>query len=261
MPDALHVAKTGLNAQQERMSVISNNLANVNTVGFKRDRANFETLLYQDIRSAGAQTSQNTQLPTGLAIGTGVRIVSSEKLYSQGNIINTDNSLDMTVEGSGFFQVLMPDGNVGYTRAGNFSRSSTGQLVTSNGYPLEPAVTIPENATTITISGDGIVSAAIPGQAAAQVLGNIELATFPNNSGLKPAGENFAMATGASGAPIVGAPGTNGAGKILQGALESSNVNVVEELVNMIETQRAYEVNSKAISAVDQMQKFLTQNI
>jgi flagellar basal-body rod protein FlgG len=261
MPDALHVAKTGLNAQQERMSVISNNLANVNTVGFKRDRANFETLLYQDIRAAGAQTSQNTQLPTGLAIGTGVRIVSSEKLYSQGNIINTDNSLDMTVEGSGFFQVLMPDGNIGYTRAGNFSRNSTGQLVTSNGYPLEPAITIPENATTITISGDGIVSASIPGQAAAQVLGNIELATFPNNTGLKPVGENFALATGASGGAIVGAPGTNGAGKILQGALESSNVNVVEELVNMIETQRAYEVNSKAISAVDQMQKFLTQNI
>ena len=144
MPDALHVAKTGLNAQQQRMSVISNNLANVNTVGFKRDRANFETLLYQDLRAAGAQTSQNTELPTGLSIGTGVRIVSSEKNYSQGNIINTDNSLDVTIEGKGFFQVLMPDGNVGYSRAGNFSRNSTGLLVTSNGYPVEPAITIPE---------------------------------------------------------------------------------------------------------------------
>jgi len=261
MPDALHVAKTGLNAQQQRMSVISNNLANVNTVGFKRDRANFETLLYQDLRAAGAQTSQNTELPTGLSIGTGVRIVSSEKNYSQGNIINTDNSLDVTIEGKGFFQVLMPDGNVGYSRAGNFSRNSTGLLVTSNGYPVEPAITIPENATTISISGDGIVSASIPGQAASQVLGNFELASFPNENGLKPVGENFALATGASGAPIVGAPGTNGVGKILQGALESSNVNVVEELVSMIETQRAYEVNSKAVSAVDQMQKFLVQNI
>ena len=261
MPDALNVAKTGLNAQQERMSVISNNLANVNTVGFKRDRANFETLLYQDLREVGAQTSQNTQLPTGLAIGTGVRIVSSEKLYSQGSIINTDNSLDMTIDGGGFFQVLMPDGQIAYTRAGNFTKSATGQIVSSNGYPLEPAITIPENASSVTISRDGIVSVGIPGQTAPQVVGNIEIASFPNNGGLKPMSENMMAATGASGAPIVGAPGANGQGKILQGALEASNVNVVEELVNMIETQRAYEVNSKAISAVDSMQKFLTQNV
>ena len=261
MPDALNVAKTGLNAQQERMSVISNNLANVNTVGFKRDRANFETLLYQDLREVGAQTSQNTQLPTGLAIGTGVRIVSSEKLYSQGSIINTDNSLDMTIDGGGFFQVLMPDGQIAYTRAGNFTKSSTGQIVSSNGYPLEPAITIPENASSVSISRDGIVSVGIPGQTAPQVVGNIEIASFPNNGGLKPMGENMMAATGASGAPIVGAPGADGQGKILQGALEASNVNVVEELVNMIETQRAYEVNSKAISAVDSMSKFLTQNI
>ena len=261
MPDALNVAKTGLNAQQERMSVISNNLANVNTVGFKRDRANFETLLYQDLREVGAQTSQNTQLPTGLAIGTGVRIVSSEKLYSQGSIINTDNSLDMTIDGGGFFQVLMPDGQIAYTRAGNFTKSATGQIVSSNGYPLEPAITIPENASSVTVSRDGIVSVGIPGQTAPQVVGNIEIASFPNNGGLKPMSENMMAATGASGAPIVGAPGANGQGKILQGALEASNVNVVEELVNMIETQRAYEVNSKAISAVDSMQKFLTQNV
>ena len=261
MPDALNVAKTGLNAQQERMSVISNNLANVNTVGFKRDRANFETLLYQDIRASGAQTSQNTQLPTGLAIGTGVRIVSSEKLYSQGNIINTDNSLDMTIEGDGFFQVLMPDGQMAYTRAGNFSKNSAGLMVSSNGYPVEPAITIPPNASSISISRVGIVSVGVPGQAAAQVVGNLQIASFPNNGGLKPVGENLAMATGASGAPVIGNPGAAGLGKILQGSLESSNVNVVEELVNMIETQRAYEVNSKAINAVDSMQKFLTQNI
>ena len=261
MPDALNVAMTGLNAQQQRMSVISNNLANVNTVGFKRDRANFETLLYQDLRASGAQTSQNTQLPTGLAIGTGVRIVSSEKLYSQGNIINTDNSLDMTIDGDGFFQVLMPDGQMGYTRAGNFSKNSTGLLVSSNGYPVEPAITIPPNASSISISRDGIVSVGVPGQAAPAVVGTLQIASFPNNGGLKPVGENLAMATGASGAAVVGNPGAAGLGKILQGSLESSNVNVVEELVNMIETQRAYEVNSKAINAVDGMQKFLTQNI
>ena len=197
MPDALNVAKTGLNAQQERMSVISNNLANVNTVGFKRDRANFETLLYQDLRASGAQTSQNTQLPTGLAIGTGVRIVSSEKLYSQGNIINTDNSLDMTIDGSGFFQVLMPDGQMGYTRAGNFSKNSTGLLVSSNGYPVEPAITIPPNASSISISRDGIVSVGVPGQAAPAVVGTLQIASFPNDGGLKPVGENMELPSSA----------------------------------------------------------------
>jgi flagellar basal-body rod protein FlgG len=260
VPDALNVAKTGLNAQQQRMSVISNNLANVNTVGFKRDRANFETLLYQDLRQAGSQTSQNTQLPTGLSIGTGVRIVSSEKLYTQGNIINTENSLDLTISGNGFFQVLMPDGTISYTRAGNFTKNSQGQLVSSNGYPLEPAVTIPPNASSVSISQDGIVSVTIPGQAAAQTVGNIQIASFPNNGGLQPIGENLVAASGSSGAAALGVPGQNGLGKLMQGSLESSNVNVVEELVNMIETQRAYEVNSKAINAVDSMQKFLTQN-
>ncbi len=261
MADALHVAKTGLNAQQTRMSVISNNLANVNTVGFKRDRANFETLLYQNTREVGAQTSQNTTLPTGLAVGTGVRVVSSEKLYTQGNIINTDNSLDLTVDGPGFFQVLMPNGQIGYTRAGNFSRNAQGQVVSANGYPLEPAITVPPNATSITVANDGIVSVAIPGQTALQQVGTVELASFANPAGLKPMGESFALATPASGDPTVGAPGQNGIGKLIQGALESSNVNVVEELVNMIETQRAYEVNSKAISSVDGMMRFLTQNV
>ena len=258
---SLYTSASGMQAQQMNIDVISNNLANVNTVGFKRDRANFETLLYQDLREVGSQTSQNTQLPTGLAIGTGVRIVSSEKLYSQGSIINTDNSLDMTINGQGFFQVMMPNGQIAYTRAGNFTKSSTGQIVSANGYPLEPAITIPENASSVSISRDGIVSVSIPGQTAPQQVGTIELAAFPNNGGLKPMGENMMAATGASGAPIVGVPGANGNGTLMQGALEASNVNVVEELVNMIETQRAYEVNSKAINAVDSMQKFLTQNV
>ncbi len=261
MPDALHVAKTGLNAQQQRMAVISNNLANVNTVGFKRDRANFETLLYQNYRDAGAQTSQTSQSPTGLAIGTGVRIVSTEKLYNQGNIINTENSLDLTINGPGFFQVMMPGSQVAYTRAGNFTKNAQGQIVTSSGYPLEPAITIPTNATSITISNDGIVSVATPGTSKLDQVGQIEIATFANNSGLKPIGENFALATPSSGDPIPAAPGTNGGGMLIQGSLESSNVNVVEELVSMIETQRAYEVNSKAIAAVDGMSKYLTQNV
>ncbi|MFZ9500951.1 MAG: flagellar basal-body rod protein FlgG [Beijerinckiaceae bacterium] len=261
MPDALHVAKTGLNAQQQRMSVISNNLANVNTVGFKKDRANFETLLYQNFRDPGSQTSQNSLSPTGLAIGTGVRIVSSEKIYTQGNIINTDNSLDMTIDGPGFFQVLTPGGQVAYTRAGNFTKNAEGQVVTANGYPLEPAINIPANATSISISKDGIISVAVPGSNRLEQAGQIEIATFPNTAGLKPLGESLAQATPSSGDAAVQAPGANGAGRIIQGALESSNVNVVEELVSMIETQRAYEVNSKAISSVDGMMKFLTQSI
>ncbi len=261
MPDALHVAKTGLNPQQQRMSVISNNLANVNTVGFKRDRANFETLLYQNFREAGSQTSQTSTSPTGLAIGTGVRLVSTEKLYNQGNITNTENSLDLTLDGPGFFQVLTPGGQIAYTRAGNFTRNAQGQVVTANGYPLEPAITIPENATSISISKDGIVSVGTPGSNKLDQVGQIEVATFPNVSGLKPMGESLALATPSSGDAIIAAPGTNGAGKLIQGALESSNVNVVEELVSMIETQRAYEVNSKAISAVDGMMKFLTQSV
>jgi flagellar basal-body rod protein FlgG len=261
MPDALHVAKTGLNAQQQRMSVISNNLANVNTVGFKRDRANFETLLYQNFREAGSQTSQTSNSPTGLAIGTGVRLVSTEKLYNQGNIVNTENSLDLTIDGPGFFQVLTPGGQIAYTRSGNLTRNAQGQVVTANGYPLEPAITIPETATSISVSRDGIVSVGTPGSNKLDQVGQIEIATFPNVSGLKPMGESLALATPSSGDAIIAAPGTNGAGKLIQGALESSNVNVVEELVSMIETQRAYEVNSKAISAVDGMMKFLTQSI
>jgi flagellar basal-body rod protein FlgG len=260
MPDALNVAKTGLNALQEKMSVISNNLANVNTLGFKRDRANFENLLYQNIRDTGAQTTQSTQLTSGYQVGTGVRIVSTDKLFKQGNIVNTDNSLDLTINGEGFFQLLMPNGQIAYTRAGNFTKDSTGKLVSQSGYPLEPAITIPTNATSINIGSDGTVSVAIPGQAKLSQVGQIEIATFPNNPGLKSMGENLLTASSSSGDPVVAVPGSGSNGTLLQGSLESSNVNVVEELVSMIETQRAYEVNSKAISAVDGMMRFLTQN-
>jgi flagellar basal-body rod protein FlgG len=254
------VAKTGLDAQQTRMNVISNNLANVNTTGFKRDRAVFEDLLYQNIRQAGGQTSTNTQAPTGLMLGTGVRIVATEKLNVQGNMINSQNPLDVAISGEGHFQVTQPDGTTAYTRDGGFKVSATGQLVTSSGSLLSPALTIPPNAQTITIGRDGTVSVELNtgGQA---VLGQIQIARFLNPAGLTPVGQNLMKQTPASGAPTVGAPGTGGAGNLMQGTLEASNVNVVEEMVNMIETQRAYEINSKAISAVDGMLKYINQNM
>lgn len=259
--DAMHVAKTGLNAQQTRMQVIANNLANVNTTGFKRDRANFETLLYQNIRPAGAQTSDSTQLTTPLSVGTGVRIVNTEKLYSQGNLVTTDNALDVAIDGQGFLQVLMPDGRIGYTRDGTLSKNAEGTLTTASGYVIQPEIQIPDNAQSITISADGIVSVQTPDQVEAQEVGQITLATFPNPRGLEPLGENMVMESPASGAPVVGAPYADGMGKIVQGALESSNVNVVQELVDMIETQRAYEVNSKSISSSDEMMRFLSNKL
>ncbi len=259
--DAMHVAKTGLNAQQTRMQVIANNLANVNTTGFKRDRANFETLLYQNIRPAGAQTSDTTQLTTPLSVGTGVRIVNTEKLYSQGNLVTTDNALDVAIDGQGFLQVLMPDGQIGYTRDGTLSRNAEGTLTTASGYVIQPEIQIPDNAKSITISADGIVSVQTPDQVDAQEVGQITLATFPNPRGLEPLGENMVLESPASGAPVVGAPYADGMGKLVQGALESSNVNVVQELVDMIETQRAYEVNSKSISASDEMMRFLSNKL
>jgi flagellar basal-body rod protein FlgG len=254
------VAKTGLDAQQTRMNVISNNLANVNTTGFKRDRAVFEDLLYQNIRQAGGQTSTSTQAPTGLMLGTGVRIVATEKLNVQGNMINSQNPLDVAISGEGHFQVTQPDGSTAYTRDGGFKVSATGQLVTSSGSPLSPALTIPPNASTITIGRDGTVSVELNtgGQA---VLGQIQIARFLNPAGLMAAGQNLMKETPASGAPQVLQPGVNGAGNLMQGTLEASNVNVVEEMVNMIETQRAYEINSKAISAVDGMLKYINQNM
>ena len=261
MNKALWVAKTGLEAQQTRMSVISNNLANVNTTGFKRDRAVFEDLLYQNVRQAGAQSSQDTRLPSGLQLGTGVRTVATEKIQTLGNIVQTENSLDVAIQGRGFFQVLKPDGNIGYSRDGSFKMDETGQLVTSSGYVIQPAITIPNNSISLTIGSDGVVSSVSAGSATPTQLGNIQLADFINPGGLQAVGQNLFEETASSGSPSTGTPGLNGLGTVIQGALETSNVNVVEELVNMIETQRAYEMNSKAIQTTDRMLQFVTSNL
>jgi len=256
---AMWISKTGLEAQQTRMAVISNNLANVNTTGFKKTRAIFEDLLYQNVRQVGAQSSQDTVLPTGLQIGTGVRTVATEKAHTQGTLQQTGQSLDMAVSGRGFLQVLRPDGEISYTRDGSFKLDSTGQLVTSGGYPLEPSITIPSDALSVTIGVDGTVSVLQPGSGTPSQVGNITLADFVNPTGLDPIGENQFRESLSSGSPTVETPGQSGIGLISQGALETSNVNVVEEMVSMIETQRAYEMNSKAISTSDQMMQGLIQ--
>jgi len=261
MDASMWVAKTGLDAQQTRLSVISNNLANVNTTGFKRDRAMFEDLLYQNVRQAGGQTAQTTIAPTGLMIGTGTRIVATEKNHAQGNMINTQNALDIAIAGEGFFQITMPDGTISYTRDGSFKLSNVGQLVTATGNPLAPPIVIPGNASSITVGEDGTVSVEIFGGGGAQQLGQIQIARFVNAAGLTPIGGNLYKQTVASGAPQLLNPGTQAAGTLRQGMLEASNVNVVEEMVNMIETQRAYEINSKAISAADGMLRFLNNNL
>ena len=258
---ALHVARTGLEAQDARMRVIANNLANVGTTGFKRDRANFATLAYQDARVAGQQSSNETAYATGLNLGTGVGIQSTTRIETNGPLNTTGNSLDMALDGDGYFQVQLPGGQLGYTRAGNFTRSSEGQLVTAQGYALQPAINIPEGATSITISADGTVSASVPGSTDAAQLGQITIASFANPAGLKPVADNFLMETGASGAAQIGVPGEGGRGNIRQGMLEGSNVNIVEELVDMIECQRAYEINSKMISAVDEMLRNANQTL
>lgn len=254
---ALWIAKTGLDAQQTRMAVTANNLANVNTTGYKRSRAAFEDLLYQDVRQAGGQTSEQTQSPSGLMVGTGVRVVGTQKMFTQGNIAQTANALDVAIQGRGFFQVLLPDGTQAYTRDGSFQMNSDGQLVTSSGYPVQPEITLPPNAQSITIGSDGAVGVQIAGQAAPQQVGTLQIADFINPAGLQPRGENLFIETAASGTAQPGSPGLNGLGTVTQGALETSNVNVVEELVTMIETQRAYEMNSRAISASDSMLQFL----
>ncbi len=258
---ALWGAKTGLEGQQNRMAVISNNLANVSTTGFKRDRAAFEDLLYQNVRQVGALTSQNSRLPTGLQIGTGVRTVATEKVHTVGNIVQTGNSLDVAIQGRGFFQVLTPTGDLGFTRDGSFSMDQTGQLVTKSGYVIQPAITLPSNATSITIGSDGVVSAQIPGSATPTQVGSLQLADFVNPSGLQAMGENLYQETASSGSASTGTPGLNGVGSVVQAALETSNVNVVEELVGMIEAQRAYEMNSKAIQTADDMLQFITNNL
>lgn len=256
---SLWISKTGLEAQQTQMDVISNNLANVSTTGFKRSRAVFEDLLYQNLRQPGAQSSQQSQIPSGLQIGTGVRPIATERIHTQGNLQQTNNQLDMAIQGAGFFQVLLPDGNTAYTRDGSFQTDSQGQIVTANGYVVQPAVTIPANATSVTIGMDGVVSVTQPGVAAAVQVGSLQLATFINPAGLESMGQNLYLETASSGTPGTNVPGTNGTGSLSQGYVETSNVNVVEELVNMIQTQRAYEINSKAITTSDQMLQRLSQ--
>jgi flagellar basal-body rod protein FlgG len=261
MNPALWAAKTGLDAQQTRMSVTANNLANVNTNGFKKGRAVFEDLLYQNVRQVGAASSQDTQLPTGLSLGTGVRVVATEKTYTQGNMAQTGNALDVAVNGRGFFQVLLPDGTLGYTRDGAFQMNAQGELVTSSGYQVQPTISVPDGAQSVTIGADGVVSAQLSGQSAPTQIGTLQLVDFVNPAGLQPRGENMLVESASSGPAQQGTPGLNGLGLIQQGSLESSNVNVVEELVNMIETQRAYEMNSKAIATTDQMLQYVTQQL
>jgi flagellar basal-body rod protein FlgG len=256
---SLWISKTGLDAQQTNMDVISNNLANVSTNGFKRARAVFEDLLYQTLRQPGAQSSQQTQLPSGLQIGTGVRPVASERVFTQGNLQKTDNSLDVAINGGGFFQVQLPDGTTAYTRDGSFHVNAQGQLVTSSGYQVQPAITLPNNALSVTIARDGVVSVTRSGSATPTQVGSLQLASFINPPGLQSMGENLYLETAASGTPSTNTPGSNGLGLLNQGYVETSNVNVVEELVNMIQTQRAYEINSKSIQASDQMLQKLTQ--
>jgi flagellar basal-body rod protein FlgG len=259
MMRSLWISKTGLDAQQTQLDVVSNNLANVSTTGFKRQRGVFEDLLYQTLRQPGAQSSQQTTIPTGLQIGTGVRAVATARIFAQGNLNQTNNSMDVAINGQGFFQVLMPDGATAYTRDGAFQVDAQGQIVTANGYPLQPSLTVPANSTTVSIGQDGTVSVRVPGQTAPQSVGTIQVANFINPAGLQAMGSNLFGETAASGTANVGAPGANGAGLVSQGYLETSNVNIVEELVNMIQTQRAYEINSKAIQTSDQMLQRLSQ--
>lgn len=254
MHPALWISKTGLDAAQTDVSVISNNLANASTVGFKKDRAIFEDLLYQNINQPGGRSSADTELPSGLMLGAGSKVVATQKSHTQGNLITTENSLDMSIQGRGYFEILQPDGTLAYTRNGQFTLDDQGQIVTPGaGFLLQPNITIPEDAQQITISQDGEVSATVRGQADPIVLGQLNLSDFLNPAGLQPVGQNLYVETAASGNPIQGIPGLEGIGSIAQGSLETSNVNVTEELVNLIESQRLYEMNSKVISSVDQM--------
>ncbi|WPN56524.1 flagellar basal-body rod protein FlgG [Pseudomonas sp. P9_31] len=261
MLPALWVAKTGLSAQDTNLTTISNNLANVSTTGFKRDRAEFQDLLYQIKRQPGAQSTQDSELPSGLQVGTGVRIVGTQKNFTAGSLQTTEQPLDMAIDGRGFFQILQPDGTTSYTRDGTFHLDSNGQIVNASGFALEPAIVIPNNAQTFTVGRDGTVSITVAGNPAAQVIGNLQTADFINPAGLQAVGNNLFQETAASGAPQVGTPGLAGFGTTLQNTLETSNVSTVEEMVNMITTQRAYEMNSKVISTADQMLSFVTQNL
>lgn len=250
---ALYTAASGMNAQQANMDNVAHNLANVNTTGFKKSRIEFEDLMYQETRAAGSSASSSTEAPVGLEVGLGTRAVATSRNFSSGNLRSTSGPLDMAIEGDGFFQISMPNGTTAYTRSGTFHRDAQGLLVTAEGYGLQPNITVPQNATSISISKDGIVTAQIPGQTVSQNLGTIELASFSNAAGLRPMGGNLFTATSASGDPQTGAPGTDARGNLAQGFVEDSNVSVVEEMVNMIIGQRAYEANSRVIKAADEM--------
>jgi flagellar basal-body rod protein FlgG len=254
MHPALWIAKTGLDAAQTDVSVVSNNLANASTIGFKKDRAVFEDLLYQNINQPGGRSSADTELPSGLMLGAGSKVVATQKAHTQGNLLTTENALDMSIQGRGFFEIQQPDGSLAYTRNGQFTLNDQGNIVTPGaGFVLQPVITLPQDAQQVTISQDGEVSAQLRGQADPQVLGQLNLADFINPVGLQPIGQNLYVETAVSGAPIQGVPGLEGLGTVAQGTLETSNVNVTEELVNLIESQRLYEMNSKVISSVDQM--------
>jgi flagellar basal-body rod protein FlgG len=259
MEPALWISKSGLEAQDKNIATIANNLANVNTTGFKKGRAIFEDLIYQNLRQAGAQSTANSQIPTGINMGTGVHLVATEKLFGQGGNQSTQNPLDVAIEGAGFLTVIMPDGSLAYTRDGNLKLNSSGQIVTSNGYLLQPTLTIPAETQNITIGNDGTVSVTVVGNTAPNVLGNLQLTSFINPAGLQPVGQNLYVETQASGNPLTDNPGNSGLGTLLQGSLEASNVNVVEELVNMIQAQRSYEITAKSIQTVDSMLQYLNQ--
>ncbi len=261
MNGALWVSKTGLAAQDTALKTISNNLANVNTNGFKRDRAVFQDLLYQIKTQPGGQSSQNTEIPSGLQLGTGVRVAGTQKVFTEGNLEVTEQPLDIAVNGRGFFQILMPDGTISYTRDGQFHLDSEGNVVTVNGYALEPAITIPDDAINLTVSSDGIVSATITGTSEPTEIGNLSLVDFINPAGLEAIGNNLFLQTGSSGDPQEGTPGLDGLGTTEQGMIETSNVEIVEEMVNMITTQRAYEMNAKVVTTADQMLQYVTQNL
>ncbi len=253
MMRSLWTASTGMDAQQFRIDVIAHNLANVNTIGFKKTRADYQDLLYQEMRSAGASSSPSTIVPTGVQVGQGVKIVSTSKLFTQGNYQQTQNPLDVTIEGKGFFQITMPNGDIGYTRDGAFKLDNSGNMVNSDGYLLEPQISLPTDTIEVTISSDGIVSVTQPSTTTPTQVGNIEVASFINPAGLKPMGKNMYLETEASGNPTTSVPGEDGTGTVMQGFIEMSNVSVVEEMVNMITSQRAYELNSKAIQTSDDM--------
>jgi flagellar basal-body rod protein FlgG len=261
MTTALQIARSGLDALDQRMKTISNNLANVSTTGFKRDRANFASLMYQDDRSPGAASGADSQYASGLGTGTGVRVVGTERIHAQGTMIQTDNALDLAVDGAGFFAVQMPDGTVGYTRDGGFKLSAMGEIVTTAGLRLAQPLTVPDGATQLVIAPDGTVTASLPGQAVPVEVGQLQLARFLNPAGLMPVGDNLYRETAGSGPPTQGVAGQAGMGQVRQGMLEGSNVSTVQELVDMIETQRAYEINSKVISADDEMSRYVVQNV